>query len=63
VTGGPSVRLPGTPVIGHSFAEPIAAGRLTASFTAGSEPGRYFTTFELHEGNSVTLVVDVMASG
>jgi hypothetical protein len=34
---------------------------LTASFVAGSEPGRYFTTFELDGGNSATMVVDVVA--
>jgi hypothetical protein len=34
---------------------------LTASFVAGSEPGRYFTTFELYGGNSATMVVDVVA--
>jgi hypothetical protein len=59
VSGGPSVALPSTPVIGKSFGEPIPVGRLTASFTAGSKPGRYFTTFELNDGNSVTMVVDV----
>jgi hypothetical protein len=63
VSGGPSVRLPGTPIIGKSFGKPIPVGRLTALFTAGSEPGRYFTTFELHGGNSVTMVVDVTAGG
>jgi hypothetical protein len=60
VSGGPSVGLPGTPVIGGTFGAPVPTGRLTASFTAGSEPGRYFTTFELYGGNSATMVVDVV---
>jgi hypothetical protein len=60
VAGGPSVRLPATPVIGKSFGTPIPVGRLTASFTAGSQPGRYYTTFELNGGNSATMVVDVL---
>lgn len=59
VTAGPSVALPGTPVIGKSFDEPIPAGRLTASFRAGSAAGRYITRFELNDGNSATMVVDV----
>jgi hypothetical protein len=62
VSGGPSVALPATPVIGKTFDDPVPVGRLTASFTAGSQPGRYFTTFELNGGNSVTMIVDV-ASG
>lgn len=61
VSGGPSVLLPGTPIIGDSFGAPIPVGRMTASFVAGSEPGRYFTTFGFDGGNSVTMVVDVMA--
>ena len=61
VSGGPSVELPGTPVIGATFGAPVPVGRLTAKFTAGSEPGRYFTTFELDGGNSATMVVDVVA--
>ena len=61
VSGGPSVGLPGTPVIGDTFGAPVPVGRLTVSFTAGSEPGRYFTTFELYGGNSATMVVDVVA--
>jgi hypothetical protein len=60
VSGGPSVGLPGTPIIGGTFGAPVPTGRLTASFTAGSEPGRYFTTFELYGGNSATMVVDVV---
>jgi hypothetical protein len=63
VAGGPSIELPGTPVIGKSFDAPIPVGRLTASFTAGSQPGRYFTTFELEGGNSATMIVDVMPGG
>jgi hypothetical protein len=63
VSGGPSVRLPATPVIGKSFGAPIPVGRLTAMFTAGSAPGRYTTTFELDGGNSVTMIVDVSAGG
>jgi hypothetical protein len=61
VSGGPSVGLPGTPVIGDTFGTPVPVGRLTASFTAGTEPGRYFTTFNLYGGNSATMVVDVVA--
>jgi hypothetical protein len=60
VSGGPSVGLPGTPVIGATFGAPVPAGRLTALFTAGSQPGRYFTTFQLYGGNSATMVVDVV---
>jgi hypothetical protein len=60
VSGGPSVKIPGTPLIGSSFGAPIPTGRLTAIFTAGSEPGRYFTTFTLDGGNSATMVVDVL---
>jgi hypothetical protein len=60
VSGGPSVGLPGTPVIGDTFGAPVPVGRLTVAFTAGSEPGRYFTTFELYGGNSATMVVDVV---
>jgi len=63
VSGGPSVALPGTPVIGNSFGKPIPAGRLTATFTAGSAAGRYYTTFELDGGNSVTMIVDAAAGG
>jgi hypothetical protein len=47
-------------VIGNTFGDPVPVGRLTASFVAGSEPGRYFTTFELYGGNSATMVVDVV---
>jgi len=61
VSGGPSVGIPGTPIIGNTFGAPVPVGRLTASFVAGSEPGRYFTTFELYGGNSATMVVDVVA--
>ena len=59
VTGGPSIAIPATPVIGKTFGEPIPTGRLTTQFTAGSVPGRYYTTFSLKGGNSVTMVVDV----
>jgi hypothetical protein len=61
VSGGPSVGLPGTPVIGDTFGTPVPVARLTASFTAGTEPGRYVTTFNLYGGNSATMVVDVVA--
>lgn len=61
VSGGPSVKIPATPVIGKTFGAPIPTGRLTAIFVAGSKPGRYFTTFQLHGGNSATMVVDVVA--
>lgn len=60
VSGGPAVTIPGTPLIGNSFGAPIPAGRLTAIFVAGSEPGRYFTTFALDGGNTATMVVDVL---
>ncbi len=60
VSGGPSVTIPGTPLIGNSFGAPIPAGRLTAIFTAGSKPGRYFTTFAFDGGNTATMVVDVL---
>lgn len=60
VSGGPSVKIPGTPLIGNSFGAPIPTGRLTAIFTAGSELGRYFTTFALDVGNTATMVVDVL---
>jgi hypothetical protein len=59
VTGGPSIAIPATPVIGKTFGEPVPTGRLTTQFTAGSVPGRYYTTFSLKGGNSVTMVVDV----
>lgn len=59
VSGGPSVALPTTPVIGKTFGKPIPVGRLTARFTAGSKPGRYSTTFTLDGGTSATMVVDV----
>lgn len=62
VTGEPSIKMPGTPVIGNSFGAPIPSGRLTAMFTAGSTPGRYVTTFEMNGGNSVSMVVDVGAT-
>ena len=35
------------------------AGRLTASFTAGDTPGMYVTTFELDDGNSQRMQVEV----
>jgi Ca2+-binding RTX toxin-like protein len=35
------------------------AGRLTASFTAGDTPGIYVTTFELDDGNSQQMRVEV----
>lgn len=59
VDGTPSVKIPGTPIIGKSFDKPMPAGRLTTWFTAGSKPGRYFTTFKLDGGNDVTMIVDV----
>jgi len=59
VTGGPSVALPATPVIGKTFGAPIPVGRLTAQFTAGNQPGRYTTTLELDGGTKVVMVVDV----
>lgn len=59
VEGEPSIKIPGTPIIGKSFGKPIPSGRLTTNFTAGSKPGRYFTTFSLNGGNSVTMIVDV----
>jgi len=62
VSGGPSVQIPSTPIIGTSFGVPIPAGRLTAMFTAGSQPGRYITTFDMHDGNNVSMVVDVKAA-
>jgi hypothetical protein len=60
LAGGPSVALPGTPVIGASFGDPVPAGRLTAQFTAGDAPGRYVTTFELAGGNAVSMIVDAV---
>lgn len=63
VSGGPSVTLPSTPVIGDTFGSPVPVGRLTASFTAGSEPGRYFTTFELYGGTHATMFVDALPGG
>lgn len=63
VEGGPSVKIPGTPIIGKSFDKPVPSGRLTAKFTAGSKPGRYFTTFELNGGTSATMIVDVSSGG
>lgn len=62
LSGGPSVALPGTPVIGKTFGQPIPVGRLTARFTAGSKAGRYSTTFELDDGNKVTMYVDAAAN-
>jgi hypothetical protein len=59
VTGGPSVALPATPVIGKTFGAPIPVGRLTAQFTAGNQPGRYTTALELDGGTRVVMVVDV----
>lgn len=63
VEGGPSTKIPGTPIIGKSFGKPIPSGRLTSKFTAGSMPGRYFTTFSLRGGNSATMIVDVSSGG
>lgn len=60
MTGGPSVALPATPVIGKTFGAPIPVGRLTAQFTAGNQPGRYTTTLELDGGTKVVMVVEVV---
>lgn len=61
VSGGHSKAIPSTPVLGKTFGKAIPVGRLTAHFTAGSKPGRYSTTFELNDGNNVTMHVDASA--
>lgn len=55
---GPSVAS-GTPVIGMTFQPPLMTGRLRASFTAGSMPGRYVTDIRLNNGNRINMFVDV----
>jgi hypothetical protein len=52
VSGGPSVEA-NAPVAG------LPSARLTAQFTAGDTPGRYVTTFEMDDGNSLQMFVDV----
>jgi hypothetical protein len=56
---GPSAAS-GTPVIGMTFQPPLMNGRLRASFTAGSMPGRYVTNIRLNNGNRIDMFVDVV---
>ena len=49
------------PMVEAGYGLLVMSTLFPASFTAGSEPGRYFTTFELYGGNSLTMVVDVVA--
>ncbi len=52
VTGGPSVEFD-APVSG------VPTGRLSAQFTAGDMPGSYVTTFQMNDGNTQQMFVDV----
>ena len=56
---GPSVAS-GTPVIGMTFQPPLMTGRLRASFTAGSMPGRYTIKLRMKNGNKIKMFVDVV---
>jgi len=50
-----SFEIPSAPIIPPPL---IPVARLNAWFTAGSMPGRYVTTFQVNNGNSVQMVVD-----
>lgn len=56
---GHKVESLGPSLEGNAPVSGVPTAYLTAEFFAGSETGRYETTFALNNGNSATMVVDV----